>query len=79
MKRRDFITLVESAVAMPLAARAQQPTSTIRRIGILFPESASAARGLLEAFRLSFRIAYLRKVTIQLLDAWEFYYDQAGG
>jgi hypothetical protein len=44
MKRRDFITLVGSAVAMPLAARAQQPTSTIRRIGILFPESASAAR-----------------------------------
>jgi ABC-type uncharacterized transport system substrate-binding protein len=51
MRRRDFITLVGSAAAMPLVARAQQPTSTIRRIGILIPESMLAARGLLEAFR----------------------------
>jgi putative tryptophan/tyrosine transport system substrate-binding protein len=51
MRRRDFITLVGSAAAMPLVARAQQPNSTIRRIGILIPESMLAARGLLEAFR----------------------------
>jgi putative tryptophan/tyrosine transport system substrate-binding protein len=51
MRRRDFITLVGSAAAMPLVARAQQPTSTIRRIGILIPESMLAAGGLLEAFR----------------------------
>jgi ABC-type uncharacterized transport system substrate-binding protein len=51
MNRRDFITLLGSAAAMPLVARAQQPTSTIRRIGILIPESMLAARGLLEAFR----------------------------
>jgi putative ABC transport system substrate-binding protein len=54
MRRRDFITLLGSGAATwPLAARAQQSTSTVRRIGILLPESVSTAeaRGLLGAFR----------------------------
>ena len=52
MRRRDFIKVIGGTAAWPFVARAQQPTSTIRRVGILFPESASAAeRGLLEAFR----------------------------
>jgi ABC-type uncharacterized transport system substrate-binding protein len=37
------------------AARAQQPTSTIRRIGVLIHESMLAGRGLLEAFRQGLR------------------------
>jgi putative ABC transport system substrate-binding protein len=54
VRRRDFISLVAGAAAIwPLAARAQQSTSTIRRIGVLVPESrpAAEARGLLGAFR----------------------------
>jgi putative ABC transport system substrate-binding protein len=53
-RRREFITLLGGAVvARPVAARAQEATSTIRRVGFLLPGVArtTAVRGLLEAFR----------------------------
>src|SRR5262249_37433525 len=46
--------LLGSAVAVwPLAARAQQPATTVRRVGFLLPggERTTAVRGQLDAFR----------------------------
>ena len=50
MNRRRFVALVGGAAACPLAARAQQQTGKIRRIGYLSSGTASGAPGLLEAF-----------------------------
>jgi len=49
MRRRDFITLVGSAAALPIGARAQQRTGLVRRIGYL--GTGAAIPPLLEAFR----------------------------
>src|ERR1700730_5280749 len=51
LSRREFITLLGSAIAWPLAARAQQRGGRIYRIGILGATSLRAAEGFLNAFR----------------------------
>jgi hypothetical protein len=46
VKRRDFITLLGSAVsAWPLAARAQPTTERVRRIGVLMNTTADDPEG----------------------------------
>jgi hypothetical protein len=37
MRRREFITFLRGAVAWPIAARAQQPTRKIVKLGLISP------------------------------------------
>jgi putative tryptophan/tyrosine transport system substrate-binding protein len=52
VRRREFLTLVSAAVALPIAARAQQP-DRMRRIGVLmgFAESDREGQAFVAAFR----------------------------
>jgi putative tryptophan/tyrosine transport system substrate-binding protein len=52
VKRRDFITLLGSSAAWPIAARAQQPPMPV--VGFVYPGAPELSGGIVAAFRKGF-------------------------
>jgi putative tryptophan/tyrosine transport system substrate-binding protein len=72
MKRREFITLLGSAVAWPLVARAQQ-SERMRRVGILIPfaESDAEVQIRVRAFREELqRLGWTEGNNLQFDERW---------
>jgi putative tryptophan/tyrosine transport system substrate-binding protein len=77
MRRREFFTVLGSAVAWPLAARAQQPLKAAR-IGLLGPGFASGAAASVEGFRAGLRdLGYVEGGNIVIEFRWaDGYYER---
>jgi putative tryptophan/tyrosine transport system substrate-binding protein len=70
VKRREFITLLGgAAAALPLAARAQQPTRKIRSLGLLLPGLPEASTGKATRDRLR-ELGYAEGRDILLQARW---------
>ena len=81
MKRREFITLLGSAVtAWPLAARAQQQPIQIPRIGYLGFDTPAGSAPRVEALRAGLReLGYVEGKNILIEFRWAETVDQLRG
>jgi putative ABC transport system substrate-binding protein len=71
MQRRDFIGLLGGAAAWPVAARAQQPTTRVPRIGWLVTGDPTSYRFSLAAFRDGLRaLNYIEGQNIVIEHRW---------
>ena len=72
MRRREFVTLLSSMVAWPLAARAQQG-ERIRRVGIFmpYPESDAEYQARVHAFRQELaRLGWIDGANVRFDEHW---------
>jgi putative tryptophan/tyrosine transport system substrate-binding protein len=75
MRRREFVALVGGALALPLAARAQQPAMPV--IGFLRLTPASVDAGRVEALRTGLRdLGYVEGKNIAIEFRWAKTVDQ---
>ena len=71
MGRREFVALLGGAVVWPLAARAQQQSAKIARIGYLTFGTAAAAAPRVEAMRAGLReLGYVEGKNILIEFRW---------
>jgi hypothetical protein len=69
LRRREFITLVGSAAAWPLTARAQQPAMPV--VGFLDSRTPEAVAGRLRAFRQSLKeTGYIEGENVAIIYRW---------
>jgi putative tryptophan/tyrosine transport system substrate-binding protein len=78
MQRRKFITLLGGAATWPLAARAQQPAATVRRLGFLGAATADGSQEAVEMLRAGLReLGYVENRNIAIEFRWaEGRYDR---
>src|SRR6266496_827949 len=71
LRRREFIALLSGVAAWPLAARAQQQSAKIARIGYLTFGTAAAAAPRVEAMRAGLReLGYVEGKNILIEFHW---------